>query len=148
MGVPLAVYPPKGEADADTVWVRHAAMYGTRRASMLFGNFVREKMIGGGDEVVPVPLQAYCNGTVDVDCLLHGDEFMAREAPLSFDVLGILLEHQFEIKKLHRVGPGASREGPCLKGNLTWSEKGFGWQQDESHSMKMVDAMETNLLRD
>ena len=83
------------------------AMYGTRRASFLWGeeaagtlthskNWTRTGSCG----------QVFYNTEADAVCAVHGDDFFAVADSAGLDALERIIGGRLEVKEMVRVGPG------------------------------------------
>ncbi len=57
-------------------WVLRRALYGTRRASLLFGKLIGEVLRAAGFQVLQCIPNAYHHPQRDIDVVVHGDDFM------------------------------------------------------------------------
>ena len=111
----IYVIPPRGEDDEGWVWQLLRAMYGTRRASFLFQKLVIEKLLAAGFVRIIVATQLFWHSVREILTSVHGDDFLSAAEPKQLDWLDDeMLEAEFELKTLPRVGPpelGGTAEG-------------------------------------
>ena len=55
----IAVIPPRGEGDDGIVWQLRKAMYGTRRASLLFAEFMVKVYVDAGYQALACSRQLF-----------------------------------------------------------------------------------------
>ena len=133
----MFVRQPKNLRKDKTVWKLLNAMYGTQVASSRWERLVRERLCDRHWKVLTsVPRVAY-NETEDSSVVFHGDDFLAEGHDSSLDKLDTVLD-SFEIKRLPRIGPTASREGVFLHRMIRWNESGFPYRPDP----KLVDVFD------
>ncbi len=76
------VNPVKGEeADPEAVWQLRKALYGTRRAALLFQEYVISTMKSIGFTPVAVAAQVFCDKGWQILAVVHGDDFAAAGEP-------------------------------------------------------------------
>ena len=137
------IEPPAGEEpDSRYVWQLLKALYGTRRAALLFQEYVITAMKTIGFFAVQVASQVFYHPGWLVLAVVHGDDFAAAGTPKSLDKLDEAMDQFFTLKKLPRVGPpslGGVAAGRYTKRWITCDEKGFGWSADQQHIDKVID---------
>ena len=68
--------PPRGEEEEGWAWQLQRAMYGTRRASLLFQNYVMEVLARMGFIRLKVACQVFWHKDRVIYLVVHGDDFM------------------------------------------------------------------------
>ena len=92
-------------------------MYGTRRASLLFQNYVMEILVGIGFVRLKVACQVFWHKDRVINFAVHGDDFMVTAEPEGMEWMDHQLSEAFEIKIEGRVGPpglGGKASGQLL----------------------------------
>ena len=97
------------EADPDAAWQLRKALYGTRRAALLFQEYVISTMKSVGFTPVAVAAQVFYHKSWQIWAVVHGDDFAAAGEPHHLAKLDEALEQFFVLKKLPRVGPTERR---------------------------------------
>ena len=124
---------PKGEEDEHgVVWQLTKALCGTRRAALLFQEYVIQARVKIGFTVVRVAAQTFHHAASLVLAIVHGDDFIASGETQSWDMLDQALEQFFVLKKMPRNEPlefGGSSEGQLTKRTVSWSVDGFQWKE-------------------
>ena len=100
------VYPPRGLRRRGAVWILRRALYGARVASKLFGRFLRETLTKAGLSPLALVPNAYYHAQRDIECVVHGDNFMAGGEDRQLDFLEKTLADNLELQRVGRVGPG------------------------------------------
>ena len=143
----IAVKPPKGIGDADTLWWLQKAMNGTREASKQWGGEVARVAVevGGFSESKISPLTFY-TPSLDITFSCHGDDFLAEGEGPSLDVLDKMMVENFETKVLPRIGPkergGEVSSGKHLKRTIAHVEGfGFTWEGDPVYAEEIVKGL-------
>ena len=103
----IYIVPPKGEDAPGIGWQLRKALYGTRRASFLFQNYVMEVLVGAGFVRIRTTVQVFWQPVRKILCLCHGDDFGAGGEKEQLDWLDVLLNGAFLLKILPRVGHAA-----------------------------------------
>ena len=82
------VDPPRGEEDEHgVVWQSKKALYGTRRAVLLFQEYVTQAMVKIGSTSVSVGEQMFYHAAWLVLATVHSEDFIAAGATQSLDML-------------------------------------------------------------
>ena len=80
--------PPRGEEDEHgVVWQSKKALYGSRRAVLLFQEYVTQAMVKIGSTAVSVGEQTFYHAAWLVLATVHSDDFIAAGATQSLDML-------------------------------------------------------------
>ena len=137
----LFVKPPADLATPGKVWRLKKAMYGTRRASLLWQQKVKEVMEKAGFVSIKVVPNLYYHKEWDVTTAVHGDDFISDGVPESLDKLDTVLKENFMVKVEPRVGPGGASAGKYLNRTLSWDSNGFKWEPDEKHARAIVEEL-------
>ncbi len=87
------------------VWQLQKALYGTRRAALLFQESVISTMKTICFVRVLVAAQVFYHRLWTIFAVVHGDDFGAAGEPEALAQLDEALEQFFVLKKLSRVGP-------------------------------------------
>ena len=137
---PIAVIPPKGEEEDGWLW-QMKAMCGTRRASILFLEFMVDVMGKCGYKALKVGRQLFYSEGFDSLAVLHGDDIMAEAGSKGLDHLDQGLRQMTEIKILHRVGPRACPMGRYLKRFICYVPGvGYEWHEDPKHAAQLLES--------
>ena len=81
------------------------AMYGTRTASKLFGDFVVTVMLSEGCSLIAVVAMTFYNEKFDFTVSCHGDDFFGEAEGAGADELDRIMKKHFDVKILPRIGP-------------------------------------------
>lgn len=136
----LYVRPPAGMRKPGWIWKLLRAMYGSRQASMLFQDQVAHVLvdIGGFSRCAAAP-SMYFHEEHNMEALVHGDDFLADAEESGLQYMDTLLEENFLVKKLPRLGPGAEKQGTFIGRLLTYHDgKGFEYQAGTKHLPKIL----------
>jgi hypothetical protein len=137
------VDPPAGEeTEADMVWQLLKALYGTRRAALLFQEYVISTLKSIGSVRIMVAAQVFYHKEWQILAVVHGDDFAAAGEPHQLSKLDEALGQFFVLKLLPRVGPpelGGVAEGRFTKRWITFRDGAFSWSADETHILKVID---------
>ena len=68
------------------------AMYGTRKASQLFGSYVIDSLTEGGCKAILWMPMTFVHPELDLSISVHGDDFMAEGESDSLDQFDIIME--------------------------------------------------------
>ena len=112
---PIFVIPPKGEEDVGWGWQMQKAMYGTRRASQLYREFMVGVFDKCGYQVLKISRQMFFSPRFDSLAALHGDDVIVEGEQEALDFLDQAIKPLCNVKVLPRVGPGATVMGRYLK---------------------------------
>jgi hypothetical protein len=129
----IVVMPPPGLRKPGRVWQLRKALYGTRRASQLWQEYLANMFLANGWERIAVCAGGYYHPKLDMTSVVHGDDFATEGEPAALDVLDEMLEESVMIKKLGRIGPGGDASGRYLKRTIEWRAGQFVWKGDEKH---------------
>lgn len=134
----LFVLPPSEMRKAGRLWLLLAALYGTRKASQLWAEYIEQKLLAAGFTKITVIPCCYFHEEKVLDVVVHGDDFIAGGEPSSLDWFdGVMLE-SFKTKRVGRVGPGGDESVKFLNRALRWSPKGFELEPDVRHADRMI----------
>ena len=77
----------------------------------------------------------YASEGLDITLAVHGDDFYAEGEPECLDVLDMIMEKHFVVKKAPRIGPGAATSGQFLNRVIGYDPKrvAFTWEADPKH---------------
>ena len=124
------------------VWQLKKALHGTRRAALLFQEYVIQAMVNIGFTAVRVAAQTFLNHAAwEVLATLHGDDFTAAGESLSLDILHEASAQFSVLQKMPRIGLpefGGIGEGQLTKRTMGWSADGFHRKADSTHGEKVV----------
>ena len=133
------VHPPKDLVPAGWCWKLVRSMYGTRRASRLWADHVRDVLQADGANMVRVISMAFVNEKRRYVAAVWGDDFMFIAGMQGMHHIAEVLERNFESKLIGMIGPGcATSTVKILNRILAWTEKGFEWHADDKHSREVV----------
>ncbi|CAK0841766.1 unnamed protein product [Prorocentrum cordatum] len=138
---PITVIPPRGEEVPGMVWQMLKAMYGTRRASQLFLEFMVKVFDQCGYQVLKTSRQIFYSRQYDSLAGLWGDDIIAEAESEGIDHLDAMISRLCNIKVLPRVGPGCSLMGRYLKRYICYVP-GFGyeWNEDPKHVTMLLES--------
>jgi len=141
----IAIMPPKELRKPGICWFLDKAMYGTRRASQLFGTYVIDSLCAEGMKCIGYMAMTFVSEELDIELAVHGDDFLADGEKDSLDQLDTIMEKYFDVKRLPRIGPpefgGEVTHGDHLKCTISWSAKGFTWEGNPKHVKDLMDLM-------
>ena len=130
------------EDEHGVVWQLKKALYGTRRAALLFQEYVIQATVKIGPRVVRVAAQTFCHAAWLVLATVHGDDFEAASETQSLDILDEAMEQHFlclsGCREFGLLEIGQTSEGQFTKRTVSWSVNGFHWRADNSHCEKVV----------
>jgi hypothetical protein len=136
---PITVIPPRGEEEPGWVWQMKKAMYGTRRASMLFLEFMVTALSKCGYVALKITRQVFYNAQNDSMAALHGDDIIAEGESEALDRLDAALTPLCHLKVLPRVGPGGTSMGRYLKRYICYvPDMGYEWNEDPKHVVTII----------
>jgi len=133
--------PPPGTVAPGHGWQLLRALYGTRRASQLWAEFVAGVYDKGGwvrSRVVP---NCFFKLQPPMTSVVHGDDFATEGPDEQQDELDALLMDNVRIKMLGRVGPGYSRQGRFLKRYIEWRGDRYVYYSNPKHAETVVNMM-------
>ena len=84
----IVVIPPEGMEAEGWGWQLLKAMYGTRKASQLWGELVAKVLTDNGFTRTASCGQLYVSDELDVTLVVHGDDFLAEGEDMRMDVAG------------------------------------------------------------
>ena len=70
----------------------------------------------------------------------HGDYIIVEREPECIDHEDVCMGTRCHIKILLRVGPNSSRIGRYLKRYISYTDKGYEWNEDPKHVMMLMEA--------
>ena len=106
---------PAGLAPEGYMGILNAAMYGTRRAGLLWGEKICSALCGEGFGRCRGNGQLYHHAEKNVTALVHGDDFLVEAQQQHFPWVDAVLERSFLTKKKAEIGPGGDQRGAeCL----------------------------------
>ena len=139
----LHIIPPRGEEEDGYVWQLRRALYGTRRASFLFQQYVMDTMQEAGFVRPGVACQVFWHAERRIFVVVHGDDFLAAARPQDAEWLDETLDKKLMIKRGPRIGSpkhGGVDSGHFLKRKIGWTAEGFTWQHDPVHVKTLIEA--------
>ena len=122
------VHPGAELCEKGWCWRLNKAMNGTRKASQLWGEMVKDCWDSSGANILRgVPGTVYFPATsaeADDDCTVtcHGDDFLAEGVGYILDELSHVLEKHFEVTETGTVGPGYPGDFLYLKRLVGYTE--------------------------
>ena len=129
--LPPGLAPPGARACLD------GAMYGTRRASLLWGENITVQLVQehGFTQVKTCP-QAYEQKELGIFCVVHGDEFISESTAKGSDAMDQIMLKSFKTKIKCRLGPGAGLQGKYLHRTIRFIPNvGFEIETDRKHTL-------------
>ena len=133
------VHPPRDMVPPGWCWKLRKSMYGTRRASRLWADYVRRVMEDDGSETIAVFSIVFVNRSKRYIVAVWGDDFAFTVASEMLPHLTELLERNFECRLIGNIGPGKSLKVVKLSNRqLAWTEQGFEWHADTKHSRSVL----------
>ncbi|MCR9077354.1 MAG: hypothetical protein NXI07_15050, partial [bacterium] len=135
------VRPPRGLRRPGMLWRLYRALYGTRKASKLWGQLVRDTLQAKDFTALPVAVNLYHHASRAIQLGCHGDDFVSCSTVEQQDWLDGVLADAFDIKCVGRIGPGCAIQGKVLKRLVTWDTEGFTWIGDVSHVENLVQML-------
>ena len=129
-------------------WLLKKALYGTRKASQLWGEAARTAMDNGHWQCLQsipnafyLPAEPPCEDIEgDSRAVCHGDDFLAEGYERQLDEMDDLLKQHFEVTTGELIGPGRPGQMRCLKRIVGYTdslpeagEPGFFWTADPKH---------------
>ena len=123
---PIALLLPQGLAPEGCVAVLHRALYGTRRASYLWGEKISTDLTGsdGGFKRTVGCGQFYVHEAKGLKVAVHGDDFLSTGPSDSLRWFDGFIRKAFKVKYGVRLGPGQTLEGGFLGRTLRFHP---GW---------------------
>ena len=143
----IAVIPPNDINNGKFLWQLLKAMNGTREASKRWQEFVEGTVTAAGFLSVKNVSGLYYHPEWMVTLSCHGDDFLAEGLPQDLNRLDELMQENFEVKILPRIGPkdsgGEVSEGKHLSRMIKWDESlpGFTWEADPKYVKELVNSM-------
>ncbi|CAE7467666.1 RE2, partial [Symbiodinium natans] len=142
----IGVIPPASEGTPNIIWELHKAMNGTREASRQWGVKIREvKTRHNFDELLLCPNTYYLKEH-DLCLSCHGDDFLASGEREALDMLDKIMEENYEVKVLPRIGDpahgGEVSEGRHLGRLIKWTGSGFTWECDPKFAPQVIEELE------
>ena len=133
------VHLPRNLVPPGWCWKLRKSMYGTRRASRLWADYVRRALEDDGSETIAVFSMFFVNRIKRYIVAVWGDDFAFIVASEMLSHLTELLERNFECKLIGNIGPGMPlKVVKLLNRQLAWTEKGFEWHADTKHSRSVL----------
>ena len=105
----VCVHPPRDMVPPGWCWKLRNSMYGTRRASRLWADYVRRVMEDDGSETIAVFSMVFVNRSKRYIVAVWDDDFAFTVASEMLPHLTKLLERNFECRLIGNIGPGMSR---------------------------------------
>ena len=139
---PIAMCPLRGEEEARYMWQIKRAVYGTRRAPLLF----REQMEFSKKEdtqhsryvtksVIALRRTRWLQSTATTSSLKESPRNWAEK----LDCLDEVLKRLVVVKVLDRIGPRAAEHGQYLKRHIVYiNGQGFKWLEDPKHLAAII----------
>ena len=142
------VVPPKEQREDGVGWLLLKAMYGTRTASKMFGNFVVDTMVSEGHEQIQAAPMTFRHKGYDYSLSVHGDDFVAEGEAPGLDKLDATMARYFDVKRLPRIGPseygGEATSGQHLGCTISWTSEGFHWEGNIKNVEDLMELMQFN----
>ena len=111
---PITMYSPRGEEEIGYMWQMKRAMYGTRRASHLYQEHMKEFLGEAGNVALVVCHQVYYCLEADKMAAIHGEDIIEEGEPEELNRLDEILKRLVVVKVLDRIGPGSVEHGQHL----------------------------------
>lgn len=135
---------PEGLAPEGWVGKLLQAMYGTRRAGLLWSEKIAQCMKKSGFNRSKGCGQLYWHEKMDIVLVVHGDDFLSEGPQASLDWLDAELDKHYTVTRKGRVGPG-TKGGEVveyLHRKIVYREGwGYEYQPDPKHVKLCVEAM-------
>ena len=130
----MYVHPPHDLVPPGWCWKLRKSMYGTRRASRLWADYVRRVLEDDGSETIAVFSMVFVNRSKRYIVAVWGDDFAFTVASEMLPHLTELLERNFECKLIGNISPGMPlKVVKLLDRQLAWTDC-FEWHADTKHS--------------
>ena len=124
------------------------AMYGTRRASQLYREFMVGVFDKCGYETLAISRQMFFSPRFDSLAALHGDDVIVEGEQEALDFLDQAIKPLCNVKVLPRVGPGATVMGRYLKRYICYIPGvGYEWNDDPKHVIQLLEATGKTLAK-
>ena len=119
------------------------ALYGTRRASFLWGELVGTTLCSEGFRRSKRCPSFYFHPSRHLCTLVHGDDFFSKGKHEQHLWLQQLLAKHFKLKEFTEIGPGQSLEGSFLSRRILFLPgKGYEYYPDQRHIERGLEAYE------
>ena len=99
---PIAMYPPRGEEEAEYMWQVKRAMYGRRRASRLLQEHMKGVLGEAGCAALKVCHQVYHCLEAD-SAAIYGDDIIAEGEPQELNRLDEVRKRLVVVKVLGKI---------------------------------------------
>ena len=102
-------------------WQLKQILYGTKRAALLFQEYVIQPMLKIRITAVQVSAQTFFRSSWQMLAMVHGDDFIAAGDTRA------AMDQFFLLKKLPCIGPpelGGTSAGKCTRRVVSWGEEG------------------------
>jgi len=142
----IYVHPGKELCAKGYCWRLHKALYGTRKASQLWGETVKSAMDDNGFRTVRgIPGTYYLPSTSEVECLdcvvcCHGDDFLAEGHEEQLQTIDEVLKTHFEVTESGCIGPNRIGAMKYLKRTCGYADQlpetglpGYYWIADQKN---------------
>lgn len=111
------------------------ALYGTRRASLLWGDNIKEKFLNNGFRQAKGCSQFYWHPDKDIWAIVHGDGFLVESDSSSADWMDEMMVREFKTKIKARLGEGGNLEANFLHRTVRYVPGGgFEYEPDSKHT--------------
>lgn len=141
----IALKLPEGLAPPGWMGLLRRAMYGTRRAGLLWGEKIAVCMISSKFIRCKGCGQMYYHPERDITCVIHGDDFLSEGEQKQLDWLDTELDKHYTVTRKGRVGPGAADNQTVIEylhRKIRFVENwGFEYCPDEKHVAKAVEML-------
>lgn len=134
-------YP--GNEEGDMVGLLLKSLYGTRDAAHNWVEEVAKFMIQNGFKRGRYNPCLYVNASMDIQVMVHGDDFASVSSRQGLDWFLKLLEERFEVKTA-RVGPDDDelKEARVLNRIVRYTAEGWEYEPDQRHAELIVEEMQ------
>jgi len=121
-------------------------LYGTRDAAVQWEALYSRRLEEMGFRRGKASPCCFYHESLDVRCVVHGDDFTFEGEDRSLDVIQQGMTTAFECKVEGRLGGGVKdkREVRILNRVMTWSENEVTWEADPRHAEALIRDMEVS----
>ena len=111
-------------------------LYGTRDAPARWEAFLAAELVGMGFIQGRASACCYRHATLDVQAMVHGDDFVFVATDADLDTIEGLMKKSFLTKVVGRLGDGPKdvQEIRILNRVLRWTENGYEYEADQRHA--------------
>jgi hypothetical protein len=123
------------------------ALYGTRRASYLWGEFVSDHMTapepkGLGFQRLKGCPQLYWHQQRGLKSVVHGDDFLSSGNEKAQRWLAEQMPKHFKVKEWTELGPGRELEGSFLNRTIVFVPgRGYEYHPDPRHTARLLESL-------